>query len=77
MGSSGLTRQRKQHKNKRTEPMDDRKIQNAIHALHDNYDALARLLTGYEAWGGGPAEDADCGCLLGSPLEAAPLEAAQ
>lgn len=57
--------------------MDDRKIQNAIHALHDNYDALARLLTCYEAWGGGPAEDADCGCLLGSPLEAAPLEAAQ
>jgi hypothetical protein len=57
--------------------MDDRTIQNAIHALHDDYDALARLLTCYEAWGGRPADDADCGCLLASPLEAAPLEAAQ
>lgn len=51
--------------------MDDRKIQNAVHALHDDYDALARLLTCYEAWGGRPTEDADCRCFLGPAVEAA------
>jgi len=51
--------------------MDDRTIQNAVHALHDDYDALARLLTCYEAWGGRPVEDADCGCLVARSLEAA------
>jgi hypothetical protein len=51
--------------------MDDRTIRNAVHALHDDYDTLARLLSCYEAWGGRPAEEADCGCLVAHAVEAA------
>ena len=51
--------------------MDDRTIQDAIHALPDNYDALASLLTCYEAWGGRSINDADCACLLERPAGAA------
>jgi len=55
--------------------MDDRTIQNAIHALHDDYDALARLLTCYEAWGGRtpgkPGADDACACFVGQAADAA------
>jgi hypothetical protein len=45
--------------------MNDKTIRDAIHGLHDDYQALTSLLTCYEAWGGGPADDADCDRFLG------------
>ncbi|HUT51333.1 MAG TPA: hypothetical protein VM325_18535 [Alphaproteobacteria bacterium] len=46
--------------------MSDKSIQDTIHSFEGNYEALAKLLTCYEAWGGGPREDADCAQFLDS-----------
>ena len=45
--------------------MNDKAIRDAVHDFEGNYEQLATLLACYEAWGGGPADDADCDRILG------------
>jgi len=51
--------------------MDDQAIRDLIQNSSGDAEALNDLLRCYEAWGGRPAEDSDCGRFF----ESAPTEA--